>query len=97
MKRIVAIVMLALMLPCHRSQAPVPIGLGLALKCVFGGVIGATAVIICRCEPDYYLCWRQMDGEDPFWFTSQSTARTLTKTNARRWQGPYRPARRTNW
>ena len=93
MKRVIALVLMALMLPCHRSQAPIPIGLAVALKCVAFGTIGATAVIIYRCEPDYYLCCRQLDGEDPEWFASQATAKTLAKTGARRWEGPWKDRR----
>lgn len=92
MKRLSCIALAAsfLMLSTHRSQAPIAVPLALALKCVATGVIGTTAIILYRCEPDYFLCCRQVDGEDPEWFASQSTAACLKKTNSRRWEGPWK-------
>lgn len=79
------------MLPCHRAPAPIQVPLALALKCIFGGVIGGTAIILYNCEQPHYLIKYQSDGEDPWWGVSQANPATLAKTGGRRCQGPGDP------
>lgn len=90
MKRLTCLTLTAilLVLPCQRAKAPVPVFLGLALKCIGFGTIGATAVILYKCEPDYYLVRYRDDGENTYWACSQASARTLKKTGGERCEGP---------
>lgn len=93
MKRLLSVCLSAalLLLPCQRSQAPVPVGLALALKCVAIGTIGATIAIIFRCEPDYYLVRVTSDDEPPTWIVSQASAATVAKNEGwQRCEGPWK-------
>lgn len=90
MKRTLCVTLAALLLmtPCQRAPAPVPVVLGLALKCVAIGALGATGIILWNCEQPYYLCCYRMDGEETYWAVSQASVRTLAKTGGVRCEGP---------
>lgn len=87
---ILALTAALLVLSVQQAKAPVPIYLGLALKCIATGTIGGTAIILWRCEPDYYLVRYCMDGEDTYWACSQASATTLSKTGGTRCEGPWK-------
>lgn len=72
-------------------RPPVPIFLGIALKCVAAATIGGTAIIIYRCEPSWYLVRVEEEDELPFWYASQASARTLRSNPGRhrRCEGPW--------
>lgn len=91
-KRLTCVALLAalLFLPC-RSQAPVPVALGLALKCVAIGTITSTAVIIYRCEPNYFLIRVRSDDEPDHWLVSQASEATVKKNEGwLRCEGPFK-------
>lgn len=74
-----------------RTQAPIPVFLALALKCVAIGVIAGTAIIIYRCRPKYYLVRVQEPDELDFYYASAGTLQTLAKQpgEAIRCEGPF--------
>jgi hypothetical protein len=75
----------------ERARAPIPIGLALALKCIGIGTLGATAVIIFRCEPNYYLIRVRADGEPDHWLVSQASDATVAKNEGwLRCEGPFK-------
>lgn len=93
MKRFACLTLAAALLftHCYESQAPVPVYLGLMIKCVATGTIGATGLIIYRCEPDYYLIRVENDGEDTYWLTSQASKHTVAKNQGwTRCEGPWK-------
>lgn len=93
MKRTITACLSALFLAAGVQRAPAPgpgVILVLALKCTSIGVIGATAVIIYRCEPSYYLI-RVKTDEELYWLTSQASAATVRKNEGwMRCEGPFK-------
>lgn len=78
------------LLPCQRASAPIGPGLGLALKCVAIGVILPTALIIYKCDRDFYLVRYQLDeSEAPWWASSKANVGTNQKLGGRRCEGPW--------
>lgn len=92
MKRLTCLALAAafLMLPCHKSQAPISIFARIAINCIMASGVGTTAIILFRCEPSYYLCRYQVEGEDTFWSCSQASVATLAKTGGVRCEGPWK-------
>lgn len=78
-----------LMMSAQRASAPVPIALGVALKCIAIGTIIPTAIIIYKCDQNHYLCRYQLDGEVPWWSAAKANPTTLRKTGGRRCEGPW--------
>lgn len=82
-----------LILSGQQSYAPVPVALGVALKCVAISVIIPTAVIIYKCDQNFYLVgYKPGEGDDPWWECSKANPNTLKKLNGRRWEGPWKNA-----
>jgi len=86
---ILNLILTLVFLPCQRASAPVPVGLGVALKCVAIGVIIPTAIIIWKCDQEHYLVRYQLDGEDPWWSASKANETTNGKLGGRRCEGPW--------
>lgn len=92
-KRLTCLALIAafMFVPCQRAKAPISVGLALTLKCLTATGIGATAIIIFRCSPDYFLVRYQEDEyAEPHWACSQATEGTLKKTFGRRCEGPWK-------
>lgn len=91
MKRLLCPLLAAMfvLVPCRRASAPVGIGLGLALKCIAIGAIIPTAIILYKCDQNFYLARYQSEGEDPWWASSKASAATLRKQDGMRCEGPW--------
>ena len=71
-----------------KSQAPIPVFLGLALKCVALSVIGGTAVILYRCNAKCYLVRYEEEGEADWYCASMTRVQSLG-LGGRRCEGPW--------
>lgn len=90
MKRITSSLLCAalIMVPCS-APAPVPICLAIAFKVIGATGLGATCVIIYKCQPSYYLIETQTDGESRTWLASQASEVTCIKNEWLRCEGPF--------